>query len=253
MASCPSSAAMLIAEQDCQAAYCVGGATNVERCETDPEWAINTNFLGPVALAKAAINIPFVYFSTEYVFDGANGPYRETDSRSPISIYGWSKSLAEQEILSIHPRALIVRTTVVYGSDPREKNFLYSLRTQLSLGKTFRVPVDQISTPTYNRDLALATLQLVKHGASGIFHVCGPELLSRCDLAILAAHIMQLDASLVVGVSTAELNQIAPRPLHAGLSIDKLLTCIPSISMCGANAGISEWMHSLKSESTLEP
>jgi hypothetical protein len=68
---------------------------------------------------------------------------------------------------------------------------------------------------------------------------------------MLAVQIMQLDAFLVVGESTAELNQIAPRPLHAGFSIDKFLTCVPSISMRGAHAGVFEWMHSLKSASNL--
>jgi dTDP-4-dehydrorhamnose reductase len=249
MASYPSRAAELVDGSNYDAIYCVGGATDVERCEVDRDWAMDTNFLGPVALAKAAVDISFVYFSTEYVFDGVDGPYSEESEPSPISVYGLSKFLAEQEILRVHPQALIIRTTVVYGSDSREKNFLYSLHRSLSSGKTIRVPNDQISTPTYNRDLASATLHLVRAGSSGIFHVCGPELLSRYEFALKAANIMGHDASLITGVPTTELNQKAPRPLRAGLRIDRLRSCHPSISMRTAQDGIAEWRGTLQGES----
>src|ERR1019366_7539920 len=170
----------------------------------------------------------------------------EESAPSPISVYGLSKLLGEQEILRLHPRALIIRTTVVYGNDSREKNFLYSLHRLLSSGKPIRVPNDQISTPTYNRDLALATVQLTRAGSTGIFHICGPELLSRYEFALKAASILGLDASLITGVPTAELNQKAPRPLHAGLRIDKLKASHPSISMCCALDGISAWRDTLQ-------
>jgi dTDP-4-dehydrorhamnose reductase len=248
LASCPSRAAEIIARNNYDAIYCIGGATEVERCETERDWAMNTNFRGPAALAKAAVHIPFIYFSTEYVFDGVDGPYTEGSAPSPVSVYGLSKLLAEQEILGFHPRALIIRTTVVYGSDPREKNFLYSLNRLLSAGKTMRVPNDQTSTPTYNLDLASATLKLVRAGETGVFHVCGPELLSRYDFALKAAGIMGLDASLIVGVPTSELNQIAPRPLRAGLRIDKLKSRHPSISMRYAQDAIAEWKKALQGE-----
>jgi dTDP-4-dehydrorhamnose reductase len=242
----PTLAHEIVNDRDFSAIYCVGGATDVERCESEREWAMNVNCHGPVALAKAALHIPFIYFSTEYVFDGVDGPYSEESTPSPISVYGLSKLLAEQEILDLHPRALIVRTTVVYGSDPREKNFLYSLNRQLSSGKTMRVPIDQISTPTCNLDLASATIELVCTGATGIFHVCGPEMLSRYDFAVKAANIMGLDASLIAGVRTAELNQKAPRPLRAGLHIEKLKTSLPSIVMRCTRDAVTEWKNALQ-------
>ena len=242
----PALAHEIVNGRDLSAIYCVGGATDVERCESERDWAMSVNCHGPVALAKAALHIPFIYFSTEYVFDGVDGPYSEESTPFPISVYGLSKFLAEREILGLHPRALIVRTTVVYGSDPREKNFLYSLNRQLSSGKTMRVPIDQISTPTYNLDLASATIDLVRTGATGIFHVCGPELLSRYDFAVKTANIMGLDASLIAGVRTAELNQKAPRPLRAGLRIEKLRTRHPSIIMRCAQDAVAEWKDTLQ-------
>ena len=238
----PASAQDLIARLRPSVVYCVGGATNVERCESDVEWAMNTNSLGPAVLAAAAKDIPFVYFSTEYVFDGVNGPYTEIDTTNPLSVYGRSKLEGEHRILDAHPRPLILRTTVVYGPDRQEKNFLYTLQRLLSSGHGMKVPSDQISTPTYNVDLVNASAALVESGQSGIFHVCGPELLSRHEFALLAASVLGLDASLITPVSTAELNQQAPRPLRAGLLTAKLSATLPQQRMRPNREAIGEWM-----------
>lgn len=238
----PAKAAQVLDGRGIGCVYCVGGATDVERCESDPEWAMDTNYRGPLALAKASTAIPFVYFSTEYVFDGVDGPYDEDSPTHAISEYGRSKLLGEQEILAAHPSPLIIRTTVVYGRDPARKNFLYTLRRLLGSGKTMRVPVDQISTPTYNPDLAAATIALATSGPTGIFHVCGPELLSRYDFALLAAKEMDLDAALLQPVTTAELNQRAPRPLSAGMNIGKLQRTLPQIPMRTNSAAIRDWI-----------
>jgi dTDP-4-dehydrorhamnose reductase len=238
----PSLAAELFRDHVISAVYCVGGATDVEGCESHPELAADVNCHGPVALAAAAREVPFVYFSTEYVFDGIVGPYIEDDAPCPISVYGRSKLRAERRILEVHPNPLILRTTVVYGPDPGEKNFLYSLRRLLSAGKTMRVPADQVSTPTFNADLAAAAVGLVKAKASGIFHVCGPDLLNRYDFAMLAAKVMGLDPSGITGVATTELRQKAPRPLRAGLISEKLQTYLPGIHMQSAEQGIQQWL-----------
>ena len=94
-----------------------------------------------------------------------------------------------------------------------------------------RGPADQISPPTYNRDLVRTTLGLVDAGASGVWHVCGPELLSRMEFARQVAEFLGLDASLLDPVPTAELGQRAARPLAAGLAIDKLRTQFPGLPM----------------------
>jgi dTDP-4-dehydrorhamnose reductase len=249
----PALAAEVLSPLHLSAVYCVGGATDVERCESDVTWAMDTNCHGPAALAAAARHLPFVYFSTEYVFDGGEaqghpdvpghtaGPYTETDPTHALSVYGRSKLEGEQRIRDAHPNPLIVRTTVVYGPDRQQKNFLYTLRRLLSSGQTMRVPSDQISTPTYNADLAHATVALMQAKASGIFNICGPELLSRYDFALLAASILGLDSALLKPVTTAELNQRAPRPLRAGLLIDNLRATLgPSIMRSNAQA-IADW------------
>jgi dTDP-4-dehydrorhamnose reductase len=238
----PDQAKAVVDKHDLNAIYCVGGATDVERCEAEPDWAMATNCYGPVALARAARHLPFVYFSTEYVFDGENGPYEEESETNPLSVYGRSKLGGEQAILSVHPNPLIIRTTVVFGHDPFQRNFLYSLRRLLAAGQTMRVPVDQVSTPTYNRDLAAATIELVNRGQGGIFHVCGPELLSRYEFALVAASILGLDDSLVTAVPTSKLGQRAPRPLAAGLKTAKLLRTLPQTHMRSNADAILDWI-----------
>jgi dTDP-4-dehydrorhamnose reductase len=238
----PELAQKLVNSSDITALYCVAGATDVERCEQEPEWAMDSNCGGPLALAKAALHIPFIYFSTEYVFSGDEGPYDEDAPTHALSAYGRSKSRGEQEILEAHPSPLIVRTTVVYGNDPAHKNFLYSLRRQLGSGKQMRVAVDQISTPTYNLDLAAATVSLVNAGHTGIFHVCGDELLSRYDFALMAAQRLKLDTSHLSGVLTSELNQRAPRPLSAGLKTDKLKQTLPTFRMRSNMEALDDWI-----------
>jgi dTDP-4-dehydrorhamnose reductase len=236
------------------AIYCIAGMTNVEACEDLPELAHNINCRAPELLARVASKrgIPFVYFSTEYVFDGNDGPYSEDAPANPLSVYGKSKWQGEQAVLAACSHALILRTTVVYGQDFGHKNFVYALMRTLASGKTMRVPQDQISTPTYNRDLAIATIALVERGATGIFHVCGPDRVNRLQFARAIAACLSLDENLLSGVATSALGQKAPRPLSAGLSIEKLRQFYPNLRMrtiadglADCRSDLEEFLHSL--------
>jgi dTDP-4-dehydrorhamnose reductase len=229
-------AGALLDEHSLDAVLCVGGMTHVDGCESEPDLAYRVNARGPAVLAGYAQRrgLPFVFFSTDYVFDGLKenaGPYGEDAPPNPLSVYGRTKLTGEREVLDAHPEALVVRTTVVYGQDDRQKNYLYSLMRNLSTGTPMRAPQDQISTPTYNRDLALTTLGLVDAGASGVFHVAGPELMDRLEFAQRIAAALGLDASLLQGVSTAELGQAAARPLWSGLDTAKLAGLYPHLPM----------------------
>ena len=226
--------------------YCAGGMTHVDACEGQEQLAMDVNCRGPAALARVARrrNVPFLHYSTEYVFDGDDGPYDEEDAARPINVYGLSKWRGEQAVLAINPDALVVRTTVVYGHDREQKNFLYGLEANLRAGRPMRVAADQFSTPTYNADLAEASRALVAAGKHGIFNVVGPELLSRIDLARAAAAFLGLDASLVLPVSTRELDQRAPRPLRGGLRTKRLLAECPDVGMSPLDVGIRKWKES---------
>jgi dTDP-4-dehydrorhamnose reductase len=224
------------------AIYCIAGMTNVEGCEDYPDLAYNTNSRGPETLAHvaAARAIPFVYFSTEYIFDGFDGPYSEDHPANPLSAYGKSKWDGEQAVLGACKNALILRTTVVYGNDTAHKNYAYSVIRSLAGGKRMRVPQDQISTPTYNLDLAAATLSLVNRGACGTYHLCGPERMDRVEFARRVASNFGLDTSLIDGVPTSVLGQKAVRPLSAGLSINKLRRLHPDLRMRTVAEGLED-------------
>jgi dTDP-4-dehydrorhamnose reductase len=132
----------------------------------------------------------------------------------------------------------VLRTTVVYGPDPRQMNYLYALMRNLAAGAKMRVPEDQVSTPTYNRDLVAAALGL--GGAGGVFHVAGPERMGRLEFARQIALRLGLDSRLLEGVPTAELGQVAARPLDAGLATGKLRKMHPELKMRTLAEGLEE-------------
>jgi dTDP-4-dehydrorhamnose reductase len=233
------------------AVYCVAGMTHVDGCEAEPELAWRTNARGPGALAAYARRrgLPFVFFSTEYVFDGSRddpGPYAEDARTNPLSVYGRTKLEGERRVLEAHPEALVLRTTVVYGPDPRQMNYLYALMRNLSGGVKMRVPEDQVSTPTYNRDLVGAALGLVRARAMGVFHVTGPERMGRLEFAREIAGRLGLDAGLLEGVSTADLKQAAARPLDAGLATEKLRRVHPELKMRNLAESLEDCAEELK-------
>jgi dTDP-4-dehydrorhamnose reductase len=219
------------------------GFTNVEACEEDPEraLAINARAAGALAAASASAGARSVYLSTEYVFDGVGGPYGEDDAPHPISVYGRSKLEGERAVLAADPRALVVRTTVVYGPEERGKNFAYQVAGALEEGRRIRVPSDQVSSPTYCRDLAAAILALVDLGGKGIVNVVGPERLSRIAFGRRLAACLGGDANLLTSVATADLGQTAPRPLDAGLRTDRLRGVLPALSMRGVESSAMHW------------
>jgi dTDP-4-dehydrorhamnose reductase len=228
-----------LAGHDLDAIYCIAGMTAVDLCEDQPALAQAINCTGPQRLAQAAASrgIPFVFFSTDYVFDGAAGPYTEGSPTSPLNVYGRSKRDGEQAVLAAHPGALVLRTAVVYGPDRppseggKQNNYLYSVARNLTRGIRMKVPQDQVAAPTYNRDLARTAVGLMQRGASGIFHVCGPQVLGRLDFARTIAAEWALDASLLEGVLTSSFNQKANRPLNAPLLINKLQREYPDLPM----------------------
>ena len=202
---------------------CPAGLTHVDYCEEHPVEALAINRDGALAAARAAscTGAGFVFFSTEYVFDGTGGPYAEDDAARPLSVYGRSKWEGERAVLLEMPRAVIVRTTVVYGPDRQEKNFVYQLIRNCRSGQGMRIPADQVSSPTYNIDLAEATVELCERNRGGVYHLAGDGVMDRFAFARIACDVFGLDPSRLTPVTTAQLGQKAARPLKAGLGIAK--------------------------------
>lgn len=201
--------------------FCPAGLTHVDHCEEHPDEALGINRDGALHVARAAQRGGggFVFYSTEYVFDGAAGPYSEDAPAHPLSAYGRSKWEGERAVLGEVERALVVRTTVVYGPDRQEKNFVYQLIRSCRSGQGMRIPSDQVSSPTYNADLAQASVELCERDQRGVFHLAGDGVLDRFAFARLACEVFALDPSRLTPVSTAALGQKAPRPLKGGLRI----------------------------------
>lgn len=203
--------------------FCPAGLTHVDYCEEHPEEAMAINRDGALHAARAAgrRGAGLVFYSTEYVFDGAGGPYAEDDPARPLSRYGASKWEGERAVLGALARAVVVRTTVVYGPDRQEKNFVYQLLRACRRGEEMRVPADQLSSPTYNVDLARASVELCERDLRGVYHLAGDGVLDRYAFARLACQVFDLDPSGLRPVPTAALGQKAPRPLKGGLLIGK--------------------------------
>jgi dTDP-4-dehydrorhamnose reductase len=198
--------------------------TAVDYCEThrDEAWQINVAAPAAVAQTAAAAEAKLVFYSTEYVFDGLDGPYGEDDPIHPLGVYAESKAEGERAVREGVADHLIIRTTVVYGWDRGSKNFAMQVWERLSAGEQMRVPMDQIGNPTLVDFLVEATLALVTSGERGVVNVVGRDRVPRTQFAVKLARAFGLDARLIEPVSTAALKQIAPRPLNAGLRTDKL-------------------------------
>jgi dTDP-4-dehydrorhamnose reductase len=205
------------------AVFFAAAYTHVDGCEADPARAFAVNRDAPAAAAREAARrrTPFVVYSTEYVFDGIAEPYAEDAAPRPLSVYGRSKLECEQAVLAAHPDALVIRTSVLYGIDRQQKNFVYQTVRRARARERMKVPNDQRSSPTYVEDLATASIALVGKREHGVLHVAGPEILDRARFAQAICEAFGFDPGLVDPVPTAALAQPTPRPLAAGLSIDR--------------------------------
>ncbi len=225
-------AADWLREQKPDAIFFPAGFTWVDGCERDHTKARGANLDQPMNLARVAAQIGsmFIYYSTDYLFDGVDGPYDESAKPNPLNIYGEVKLEAEYELQEMLGDALLIaRTSWVFGPERQGKNFAYQLIKALKSGKAMTVPSDQISSPSYGPDVAEASIKLVEMGRSGVYHIVGPEVMSRPEFAQGIAKAFGLDASLIESKTTAELGQGARRPLNGGLLGPKLSRDFPGL------------------------
>ncbi len=195
--------------------------TNVDYCEDHRDEAMAINALGTKNVADAAkkFNANMIYVSTDFVFDGKSGMYREDDPVNPISYYAYSKLLGEYYVLGLD-NYVIARTSVVYGN--ARQNFVTWVRDSLKAGTRIKVVNDQFNTPTLSVDCAEAILGLVNNNARGIYHTAGSERVSRYEFAQKIARFYGLDESLIEPVTSDFLNQKARRPADSSLDTTKV-------------------------------
>lgn len=205
--------------------------TNVDACENDPEGCVLMNVTSVEFLVRAAerINSHFILLSTDFIFDGKNGPYSETDEALPISVYGQSKLDAEKVVVdSDLERWAIVRTIIVYGvaADMSRSNVVLWAKKALEKGDPIRVVNDQWRMPTLAEDLAIGCTLVAKKKATGIFNLSGKDFMSILDLVKRVGEYFQLDTSLITPIASTELGQPAQRPPRTGFVLDKAQTVL---------------------------
>lgn len=197
--------------------------TNVDGCELEKSLCWEVNVKGVENLAQAARRnmALLVQLSTDYIFDGTNGPYGEDDPPHPLGYYGKSKLAAENVVRMTGIPYAIIRTNVIYGTGSAVKNnFFLWIYHSLKAGKTINVVTDQFNNPILAQELAEGIRLLVDKSQYGVYHLAGKAYLSRYEFAVQVADVFGFPREQVRPVTTAELGQTAPRPMRGGLKID---------------------------------
>ena len=203
--------------------------TNVDYCELNPEECQEVNVLATQKLWNEAqkINAHFQLLSTDFIFDGLTGNYKETDEPSAVSIYGQSKVDAEHVLInSQNKNWSIARTIIVYGTAnnlSRTNIVLWSIDA-LTKGDPMKIIDDQFRMPTWADDLAWGCLEICRRDKTGIFHLCGPELMAVNEIVFRIAKHLGKSTENVEIISSSTLNQPAKRPPRTGFDLTKSRT-----------------------------
>lgn len=199
--------------------------TNVDECELNPEACHiqNVKAVQNVISACEEAGAQLIHLSTDFIFDGKDGPYIETAKPNPISIYGQSKLDAENLVMEASCPWSIVRTVLVYGIAPglSRSNIILWVKANLEQGKEIQVVDDQFRTPTLAEDLATGCMLIAEKKATGIFNISGKDFLTPYEMALLTADYFQLDKSLIKRADSSTFSQPAKRPPRTGFVISK--------------------------------
>ncbi|MEO8210232.1 MAG: dTDP-4-dehydrorhamnose reductase [bacterium] len=197
---------------------------NVDMCEIEREvsWKLNVDGVKNLIIAAKRIDSKIIHYSTDYVFDGKNGPYTENSVPNPISFYGREKLASENALITSDIKFAIIRTLVLYGIGNNVKpNFALWMIDKLKENQPVNIVTDQISNVTMIDDLAFGTLKIIENKCTGIYNIAGSDILSRFEFALKVCEVFKFNKNLVIPITTASLNQPAPRPLKSGLTTFK--------------------------------
>jgi dTDP-4-dehydrorhamnose reductase len=192
-------------------------------CQKNPElsYEINVEVTRNLAGICSDYQVPFVFTSTDLVFDGVKGNYTEEDAPNPIMIYGEHKLQAEQEAERVYPEALIVRCPLMFGAlEASDKTYFSSFIKGLKEAKAANLFYDEYRSMCGARSISEGILHLCEE-ASGLFHLAGAERVSRYDFGVAAVEAFGLDEGLVHSLSQKDLQLSTPRPADVSLNIAK--------------------------------
>lgn len=200
--------------------------THVDQCETDKElcWQANVSAVETIVRNCRATGARLVHLSTDFIFDGENGPYDERARSNPLSYYGRSKLAAENALRALHKdQWAAIRTVLVYGTAEglNRSNIVLWLIEMLKTGKPVRMVNDQWRNPTYVYDLANGIEKIVRYRKSGIWNLAGREWITVYDFARMIAEALGYDPDLISPTDSTAFVTPAKRPLKSGLLILK--------------------------------
>jgi len=206
---------------------------NVDYCEAHREEVRLVNVEGTRNIAEVcgSLRAKMVFVSTDYVFDGGKGLYKETDPANPVNYYGQSKLEGEKAVREACENHAIARTSVIYSgvstntlqsSSGKPLNFAMWLTQKLGKGEPVNIVTDQYSSPTLADSLAEALIKVCEQDTTGLYHVAGKTRLNRYDFTIKLAEIMGYDQSLVNPLDSSNMKQMAKRPMDSSLDVKKI-------------------------------
>jgi dTDP-4-dehydrorhamnose reductase len=199
--------------------------TQVDDCENNRQSCdlLNVSVVEWLGEISEKIEAHLIHLSTDFIFDGIKGNYKETDVPNPLSYYGVSKLKSEEVLINSKISYTILRTILVFGKvyDMSRSNIVLWVKSMLEKGKEITIVDDQFRSPTYVEDLALACKIAMDKKAKGIFNVSSNELLSVYEIVQQIADVFHLDKKLIKPISTSSLNQTAPRPAKTGFDLSK--------------------------------
>ncbi len=194
-------------------------------CQQNPDLSYNVNVDASKNLAGICCDfqIPFAFISTDLVFDGKKGMYTEEDEKSPLSIYGEQKSLAEDEVLGIYPDATVFRVPLMFGFPGASTgNYLYKLINQVKKREAATLFNDEYRSVCGAKTISRGLMQLLGQ-SQGIIHLAGNERLSRYDFGMRVVNSFSLDKEFIQEGSQKEIKNAAPRPADVSLNINKAI------------------------------
>jgi dTDP-4-dehydrorhamnose reductase len=199
--------------------------TNLDQCEMEKDacWKLNVTAVEHLIATCRKYDVFLEHVSTDFIFDGTSGPYREEDEANPVSFYGWSKYAAEKAVISSGINYAISRTVLVYGiaHDMSRSNIILWVKKSLEEGKAIKVVTDQFRTPTLAEDLAMGCFLIADQKAEGIFNISGKDFLTPYEMAMMAADYFKLDKSLISPTDASAFSQPARRPPRTGFDLTK--------------------------------
>jgi dTDP-4-dehydrorhamnose reductase len=198
--------------------------TNVDYCEDHPDEAWNINAKGTDNVAKACekVGSKLVYVSTDFVFDGERGMYREDDETNPLGHYARTKLEGENFLKEHHDlNYAVARVSVLYGWHTR-MNFVTWVINELKNGNEINIVTDQYNSPTLADNAAEAMIKIIEMDKTGVYHTVGDERINRFDFAVNIAEVFDLDSSLINPIKSTNFVQKAKRPKDSSLNVEKV-------------------------------